>query len=110
MEDVMWQPCRAAALGLSFFLCAEPSGAAEIVGGKALLERSCGRCHALVAGTTSPHKQAPNLWDVLRSYPEERLRFELSEGIGSRHRGMPQIQFSSEEITSIQDYLFGEAN
>jgi len=45
----------------------------------------------------------------LRSYEQEQLEFELSEGIGSRHSKMPQIQFSSEEISNIQEFLFGPA-
>jgi cytochrome c len=74
--------------------------------GKTLLERHCGRCHALSEADASPLVGAPNLWTILRSYEQEQLEFELSEGIGSRHSDMPQIQFSSEEISSIQDYLF----
>jgi mono/diheme cytochrome c family protein len=87
-----------------------PCAAAQSTEGKALLERNCGRCHALTPEVLSPLKEAPNLWIVLRSYPEERLEFELSEGIGSRHKEMPQVQFTSEEITAIQNYLSGEIN
>ena len=100
--------CRPAAVGLLLLLAASPSDGAETVGekGKALLEKNCSRCHALTAITTSPLKEAPNLWVVLRSYPQERLEFELAEGIGSRHRDMPQVPFSSEEIESIEHYLY----
>jgi hypothetical protein len=42
---------------------------------------------------------------VLSTYPWERLEVELSEGIGSRHKDMPQIQFSIEDIASIYYYL-----
>ncbi len=96
-----------ALLGLILFFLT-PSAEAESGSGKALLEKNCGRCHALATGKTSPLKQAPNLWNVLRSYPTERLEFELSEGIGSRHKAMPQVQFSSEEIESIENYLSSE--
>jgi cytochrome c len=82
--------------------------AAEGEAGRALLEKNCGRCHALAAGALSPLKEAPNLWIVLRSFPSERLEFELSEGIGSRHKDMPQIQFASEEIERIENYLSGD--
>ncbi|SFV34902.1 c-type cytochrome [Hyphomicrobium facile] len=99
---------HAATLGLLFLINPEPGGAAESEAGRALLEKNCGRCHALAPGTPSPLSQAPNLWIVLRSYPSERLEFELSEGIGSRHKDMPQIQFSSEEIQKIEDYLAKE--
>ena len=76
--------------------------------GKAILERNCGRCHAVVPDGISPLKEAPNLWIVLGSYPAERLEVELGEGIGSRHREMPQIQFSEEDIASIYYYLHGK--
>jgi cytochrome c len=94
---------RAAMLSL-LFATAEPARGED---GKALLAIHCGRCHALAERDASPLSGAPNLWTVLRSYEQEQLEFELSEGIGSRHSDMPQIQFSSEEISSTQDYLFG---
>ncbi len=92
---------------LLFPIHPELGGAAESESGRGLLEKNCGRCHALAAGKSSPLSQAPNLWIVLRTYPSDRLEFELSEGIGSRHKDMPQIQFSSEQIQEIQDYLSG---
>ena len=104
----MRQSWHAAILGLLFVFGNGSSEAAEDASGKTLLQKNCGRCHALAAGTSSPLKKAPNLWTVLRSYSSERLEFELSEGIGSRHKDMPQIQFSSEEIEKIENYLSGE--
>jgi mono/diheme cytochrome c family protein len=96
----------AALLGLA---CAGGAAlAAEGDAGKALLESNCGRCHGVAAGAASPLAGAPNLFVVLGSYPGERLDAELSEGIGSRHRDMPQIQFTAEEIASIYYYLHGE--
>jgi cytochrome c len=94
--------------GLLFLCYSVPTNAADGESGKGLLERNCGRCHAVAAETLSPLKEAPNLWVVLRSFPTERLEFELAEGIGSRHKDMPQIQFSSEEIFKIESYLSGE--
>lgn len=94
-----------AAVLLSFAFAGDPALAAEGEVGKAILQSNCGRCHAVAAGAESPLKQAPNLFVVLGSYPGERLEAELSEGIGSRHRDMPQIQFSADEITSIYYYL-----
>jgi mono/diheme cytochrome c family protein len=86
-----------------------PASATDAADGKALLEKNCSRCHAVAAGLESPLKGAPNLWTVLGYYPTERLELELAEGIGSRHRDMPQIQFSAEEITSIYYYLHSDA-
>ena len=100
---------HAATLGLLFIFSNQGTGeAGEGEAGRSLLEKNCGRCHALAAGALSPLKEAPNLWIVLRSFPSERLEFELSEGIGSRHKDMPQIQFSSEEIERIENYLAGD--
>jgi len=73
--------------------------------GKLLLERSCGRCHAVTLDTKSPIEAAPNLRIVLESYTAERLEFELAEGIGSKHKDMPQVQFKPDEIRDIEDYL-----
>ena len=86
-----------------------PVSATDAADGKALLEKNCSRCHAVAAGLESPLKEAPNLWTVLGYYPAERLEVELGEGIGSRHREMPQIQFSDEEIASIYSYLHSDA-
>ena len=94
-------------LGFLFFYFPAPSDAAENESGKALLEKNRGRCHALAAGHQSAQAGTEPL-DVLRSYLTERLQFELSEGIGSRHKNMPQIQFSSEEIEKIENYLVSE--
>jgi mono/diheme cytochrome c family protein len=101
----MYVACRGVVAAL-LCLVLGAAGSALAEDGKALLERNCGRCHALSEAATSPLSGAPNLWTTLRSYPDEQLEFELSEGIGSRHSKMPQIQFSSEEISSIQDFLF----
>ena len=79
----------------------------EAAKGKALLESNCGRCHAVAAGKESPLKPAPNLATVLGNWPSERLEIEMSEGIGSRHPDMPQIQFTPEDITAIYYYLHG---
>jgi mono/diheme cytochrome c family protein len=84
----------------------QPTAAAnEREAGRAILEKNCSRCHAVVAGKPNPLAEAPNLYTVLSTYPWERLEVELSEGIGSRHKDMPQIQFSIEDIESIYYYL-----
>lgn len=100
---------RTAAMLVMLAAWLQPALAAEDSEGKALLQKDCGRCHAIAAGEKSPLEKAPNLWTELRSYPVERLDFELAEGIGSRHEKMPQIQFSDEDITRIFYYLHGDA-
>ena len=75
--------------------------------GRMLLEQNCGRCHGVMGDQKSPLKQAPNLSVVLGAWPNEELELELADGVGSRHRDMPQVQFSPEEITSIYYFLHG---
>jgi mono/diheme cytochrome c family protein len=87
------------------FACPAHSEESE---GQSLLKKRCGRCHAVSAVSKSPIGAAPNLWDKLRSYPSERLDFELAEGMGSRHSAMPQIPFTSEEIAAVENYLAGD--
>ena len=86
----LWRIAALAVVAVAGY--ARPGLGAEASDGKAILERNCGRCHAVTAGSQSPLKEAPNLWTVLGYYPTERLELELAEGIGSRHRDMPQIQ------------------
>jgi mono/diheme cytochrome c family protein len=102
----MQKSARVLALGLLLVGTASPARPAED-DGQALLEKRCGRCHAVSAGAKSRLETAPNLWDTLRSFSSDRLEFDLAEGIGSRHPAMPQIQFTSEEIASVQTYLAG---
>ena len=73
--------------------------------GKKILLQHCARCHSVDKIGRSPLRQAPPLRDIYRQYNIERLEFELSEGIGSRHPKMPQIQFSAEQIEKVFDYL-----
>lgn len=103
-----WLGSVAVSLVLAFDCSAASRVEVEAAKGKALLQSNCGRCHAVSADTESPLKQAPNLWIVLGAWPSERLDIELAEGVGSRHREMPQIQFSDEDITAIYYYLHGE--
>lgn len=98
---------RALALQILVLVFTGPARSDES-GGQAILKERCGRCHAVTASSISPIGLAPNLWDKLRSYPSERLEIELAEGVGSRHPAMPQIQFTSEEITAVQSYLAGD--
>jgi mono/diheme cytochrome c family protein len=73
--------------------------------GKSILESRCGRCHSVAKVGRSPLGNAPPFRDIFRRYRLEQLEFELSEGVGSRHKEMPQIQFSAEQIDQILIYL-----
>ncbi len=73
--------------------------------GKANLEKHCGRCHALEATGDSPLPQAPPLREIYLSFPIQELEVGMAEGMGSRHKDMPQIQFSTEQVAAILAYL-----
>jgi cytochrome c len=81
------------------------SAATPEIEGKALLEENCARCHSIAATGDSPLKGAPPLREVYLGKPVEMLEQGLEEGLGSRHRDMPQVQFSAEQAGAILDYL-----
>ena len=56
-----------------------------------MLEANCGRCHSLEATGASPLPQAPPLGEVYLKYPIDQLEQGFAEGMGSKHRDMPQI-------------------
>jgi len=90
-------------LGASSAFATDASGTA--LGGKAILEKNCGRCHSLEASGASPLPQAPPLREVYLKYPIDQLEEGFAEGMGSRHRDMPQIQFSPDQVAAILNYL-----
>ena len=53
----------------------------------------------------SPLPQAPPLREVYLKYPIDQLEEGFAEGMGSRHRDMPQIQFSDDQVAAILNYL-----
>jgi len=73
--------------------------------GKAILQKNCGRCHAIGVSGESPLADAPPFRNIYAKFAVEELKMRLSEGVVSHFRGMPQIDFTSEEITRIIDYL-----
>jgi cytochrome c len=88
--------------GASVAYAAADSAASD---GKALLEKNCSRCHAIEAKGDSPLPQAPPLREVYLKYPIDQLEEGFAEGMGSRHRDMPQIQFSPDQVSAILNYL-----
>jgi len=92
--------CLVLAIGATRALSA--GGAEE---GKSILAANCGRCHAIDATGASPLSQAPPMREVYLKYPIDQLEQGFAEGMGSRHREMPQIQFSTEQVAAILAYL-----
>ena len=74
--------------------------------GKVILQEKCSRCHALEAVGESPLKQAPPMRDIYGRFNPRELQAELSEGKVSKHRDMPQIVFSDEDVYAILTYLY----
>jgi len=74
--------------------------------GKAILQEKCGRCHAIEVRGDSPLKQAPPMREIYGRFNPRELQAELSEGKASRHKDMPQISFSDEDVHAILTYLY----
>jgi mono/diheme cytochrome c family protein len=73
--------------------------------GRAVLEKNCSRCHAIESADASPLKIAPPMRDIYLKFPVRELEEELKEGKVSRHKEMPQIAFSDEDVEAILTYL-----
>jgi mono/diheme cytochrome c family protein len=104
-------PSQAFGLGVSLLLCLPTTlDAAELsrvaIRGKAILQEKCGRCHAVEAAGESPLKQAPPMRDIYGRFNPRELQAELSEGKVSKHKEMPQIAFSEEDVHAILTYLY----
>jgi mono/diheme cytochrome c family protein len=77
--------------------------------GKIILQEKCGRCHAIEAIGESPLKTAPPMREIYTRFAPRELQAELSEGMVSRHKEMPQIDFSDEDVDAILAYLYALA-
>jgi mono/diheme cytochrome c family protein len=73
--------------------------------GKIILQEKCGRCHAIAAVGESPLKKAPPMRDIYARFNPRELQAELSEGMVSKHKEMPQIEFSDKDVDAILAYL-----
>lgn len=97
---------------LVFCVAAQPSLRAEdtkLLRGKSLLAEKCARCHSIDAQGDSPLKVAPPMRDIYARFAPAELKVELMEGMVSRHRQMPQIDFSEEDAHAIVLYLYALA-
>ena len=74
--------------------------------GKTLLQENCGSCHAVGAVGGSALKAATPMRNVYAKFAPRELQAELREGMVSRHREMPQIDFSDEDVDAILAYLY----
>jgi mono/diheme cytochrome c family protein len=106
-------PKRCLIAGLLLLCFPAISGAADsaklAARGKTILQEKCGRCHAIGAVGESPLKIAPPMRDVYARFAPRELQEELLEGKVSRHKEMPQIEFSPEDVDAILAYLYALA-
>ena len=110
-------PCFAAQVGsliVGLLLClsanSEAADSSQLrARGKAILQENCGRCHAIEAVGESPLKQAPRMRDIYARFAPRELQAELREGMVSKHRAMPQIEFPDEDVDAILAYLYALA-
>ena len=77
--------------------------------GKVILQENCGRCQAIEAVGKSLLKQAPPMSDIYARFAPRELQAELREGMVSKHRALPQIDFSDEDVDAILAYLYALA-
>lgn len=99
-------------VGICTLLAAIPTAAdpgSLLTRGKLILQERCGRCHAVEAVGDSPLKSAPPMRDVYARYAPRELQAELLEGMVSRHKEMPQIDFSGDDVDAILAYLYALA-
>jgi hypothetical protein len=54
----------------------------------------------------SPLQAAPPMRTIYARFAPKELQAELREGMVSRHRDMPQIDFSDEDADAILAYLY----
>ncbi len=102
---------QAVGLGAAVLLCLSSISEAADLGeraarGKIILQEKCGRCHATESVGESPLPAAPPMREIYARFHPRELQAELSEGMVSRHREMPQIEFSDEDVDAILAYLY----
>jgi mono/diheme cytochrome c family protein len=106
-------PERCLIAGLLLLCFPAISGAADTAKltarGKTILQEKCGRCHAVEVVGESPLKIAPPMRDIYARFVPRELQEELLEGKVSRHKEMPQIEFSPEDVDAVLAYLYALA-
>jgi mono/diheme cytochrome c family protein len=103
--------CRAAVIiaGVAVYVPASSDAAGYnklATRGEAILQEKCGRCHAVEAVGDSPLKIAPPMRDIYTKFAPQELRAEIMHGMVSKHKEMPQIDFSEEDTAAILAYLY----
>jgi mono/diheme cytochrome c family protein len=104
---LLWAKCLIWPVLLLVTFWAESVSAADrSTEGKAILYKHCARCHAIEAAGESPLETAPPMRDIYGRYATRELQEELLQGMVSKHKEMPQISFSEEDVAAILAYLY----
>jgi mono/diheme cytochrome c family protein len=77
-----------------------------MAGGKALLTRMCGNCHAVGPTGDSPHLGAPAFRTIGERYSITELTEKMTEQLISIHPDMPDFRFNEQEAKAIRVYLY----
>ena len=105
-----WRAILGLGVGAALLFAAAPldaAGRAKLAArGRALLQDSCARCHAIDTHGESPMQAAPPMREIYARFAPRELQAELSEGMVSHYRDMPQIEFASEDVDAILAYLY----
>ena len=105
-----WRAITALGFAAVLLLDAVPldaAGSARLAArGRAVLQQNCARCHAIDSSGDSPMQAAPPMREIYARFAPRELQAELSEGMVSHFRDMPQIEFSSEDVDAIMAYLY----
>lgn len=78
---------------------------ALITQGKAIVEASCSRCHAVGAAGASPNPKAPEFRRLQTRHPVQALREPMSRGIAATHEEMPKFALKELEVDAIVAYM-----
>lgn len=105
-----WRAITALGFAAVLLLDAVPldaAGSARLAArGRAVLQQNCARCHAIDSSGDSPMQAAPPMREIYGRFAPRELQAELSEGMVSHFRDMPQIEFASEDVDAIMAYLY----
>ena len=103
---------RFAILILAGLLCAcsgEQDGAAapdeQVRQGRQIALANCAGCHAIDAGSPSPHAEAPAFRTLSERYPVDSLQEALAEGIVVGHPDMPEFSFDPDEVDALIAFM-----
>ena len=96
-------PRWAAGAAVLLLMAGANAARADSVRGKALSERLCSQCHAIVPGQKSPNPKAPTF---ARSAADPSITmYSLHVFLRTSHETMPNIVLKPDDIDDIAEYI-----